>query len=90
MLESISLSEIVLFIVGTLFSVVGFFLRDLHSRLSRVEAGLQEHRVDTAQNLVNRSEIKILRDDIRGMLAPINVKIDSIENFLRDSSKSHH
>lgn len=87
MFDNINLSEIMIFIGGTSFSIIGFFLRDLHARLSRVETGLQEHRVDAAQNLVNRSEIHILRDDIRGMLSPINSKIESIENFLRDGRK---
>lgn len=83
MLDNISLSEIILFTIGTLFSVIGFFLKDLHGRLDKVETGLQNHRVEDAQNLASRNEIQILRDDIRGMLSPLHNKIDGLETFLR-------
>lgn len=85
MLEGLSLPQILFFAIGALFSVIAFFLRDLHSRLTACEKSLQDHRVEDAQNLVSRSEIQSLRDDIRGMLSPIHSKIDEIEKFLRDN-----
>ena len=88
MLESFSFPQVIFFIVGGLFSIIAFFLRDLHSRMTNVEKGLQDHRVEDAQNLVNRSELQGLRDDIRGMLSPIHSKISEIEKFLRDD-KNH-
>lgn len=85
MLEDISISEIILFVIGTLFSIIGFFLREQHGRLTKVETGLQDHRVEDAKNLVSRGELQTLKDDIRGMLSPIHVKIGEIEKFLRET-----
>lgn len=85
MLAELSLTEILLFVGGSLFSIIGFFLREQHGRLNKVEEGLQNHRVEDAQNLVSRQEISALRDDIRGMISPIHSKIENIENFLRDN-----
>lgn len=88
MLDNISLSEIILFVIGTLFSVIGFFLRDLHARLANVETGLQNHRVEDAKDLVPRVELlaltQTLRDDIRGMISPLNTKVENIDNYLRE------
>lgn len=72
------------YVLGGLFSIVAFFLRDLHARLTKVEEGLQNHRVEDAQDYIKRSEIQVLRDDIRGMLSPINSKIADIEKYLRE------
>ncbi len=88
MLENISWEGLLLFLVGTLFSIIGFFLRDLHRRLCGVETGLQDHRVEDAKNLVPRTEMQTLmvelKEDIRGMLSPIHQKVNSMEQHLRE------
>ena len=85
MLENIALQELV---ISTLFGVIAFFLRDLHRRLTQVEIGLHDHRVEDAKDLVPRVELlaltQTLRDDIRGMISPINTKVENIENYLRE------
>lgn len=88
MLDNIALQEL---IISTLFGVMAFFLRDLHRRLTQVEIELHDHRVEDAKDLVPRVELlaltQTLRDDIRGMISPINTKVENIENYLREKGK---
>lgn len=94
MLEDVSLSEIILFALATASSIIGFYIKELYTRLSTVEKSLQDHRVEDAKTLVPRIELQAfgqaLRDDIRGMISPLNNKVENIESYLRDSSKSNH
>lgn len=91
MLEGLSFPQVVFFVIGGLFSIIAFFLRDLHARLTKVENGLQDHRIEDAQSLVPRVELlaltQTLRDDIRGMIAPINTKVENIDSYLREGNK---
>ncbi len=87
MFENINVVEVVLFFLGTAFSVAGFYIKELYGRMNLVERDLNNHRVEAAKNLVPRTEMQALRDDVRGMLSPINAKLESIDNFLRETGK---
>lgn len=69
--------------VGTIFSIIGYYIKDAYTRmqdtnnkLEKIENELYEHKLKDAEQFVHRQEL-------REMMTPIINKLDSIESFLR-------
>lgn len=59
--------------------------------VNNLASKFQDHRVDSALTYPSRKEvddkITALKDDIRGMIAPVRTSLQNVENYLRDSKK---
>jgi len=88
----------VIYIVGIVCSIFGFYIKRLYEKVDQnttdikeVTNGLHDHRVEDASTYVSRQELDQrfhdLRDDIRGMIAPLNQQLQSMSNFLREHNK---
>ena len=83
-MEGVSIMEIVIFVLGSVMSIAGFYIRELYGRLDRITNKLQDHVVEDAKTYVTKAEVQTLKEDIKEILAPLNTKLDSLENYLRD------
>jgi hypothetical protein len=97
-MEELITDRYVLAIFGVVCSIIGFYLKRLYEKVDQhgvdikeVTTGLHNHRVEDASTYVSRQELDArfheLRDDIRGMISPLNAQLQSMSNFLREHNK---
>lgn len=80
----VSIMEIILFTLGSVMSIAGFYIRELYGRIDKMHTKLQDHIVEDAKTYVTKAEVQTLKEDIREIIAPLNAKLDSLENYLRE------
>lgn len=80
--------EIIIAVVGLIASGVVFYVKQLYKKISDIDTKLQKHLVEDAEKYVPRSELQEfanrIRLDVQAMVSPINDKLQSIEEYLRE------
>lgn len=90
MLTYAELITITLFILGTMSSIIGFYIKGLYGRVEALEQDMTNHRVEDAKEFVRKTDLQILKEDIKEIIAPLNSKMENIETHLRNGSKTSH
>ena len=88
--DGVPIIEVLLFVLGIVCSIVGYYVRDLYSRVKTMETDFANHRVEDVKQYVSREEIQNLKDDIKDFLAPMSTKLESIEEYLRSNKNNSH
>lgn len=81
------------------FGILGFYVRRLYANQDRnteeiktVKKDLADHRVEDARDFLSRKEFDArmfeLKNDIRGMISPLHTKMDTIDNYVREQTKT--
>lgn len=83
-MEIADILNVVLFILGGVASVAGFYIRGLYSRVDALEKDMVYHRVEDAKEFVRKSDMQILKEDIKELISPLSTKLGEIEKHLRN------
>lgn len=70
-MEISEILNVILFILGGVASVAGFYIRGLYGR------------VEDAKEFVRKTDMQILKEDIRELISPLSTKLGEIEKHLR-------
>lgn len=84
------LSNIDLYVLGTVVSIIGFYIRGLYSRVEALEKEMADHRVEDVKEYVRHRDLQILKEDIKEILAPLAAKMENIESHLRERRHTDH
>ena len=82
-MEISEILNVILFILGGVASVAGFYIRGLYGRVDALERDMVDHRVEDAKEFVSKTDMQILKEDIRELISPLSTKLGEIEKHLR-------
>lgn len=77
-----------------LFSIGSFYIKRLYNDMDALKKELTEHRLEDVEKFLPRSEMheyaERIRNDVQGIINPVNSKLQSIEEFLRNRRREDH
>ena len=83
--------EIIGGLLTLLTSIIGFYVKRAYTRMDEMQNELTKHRLEDVKEYVPRQELQAfaegIRRDLQSMVNPIHVKLQSIEESLRDKRK---
>lgn len=82
--------EIGLFVIGTFFTIIGWYLKQINENLTMIRKDFEEHRLEDAKTYATKSEVEALKKDILERLHPVGEQLRHIEEFLRKDVKLGH
>lgn len=72
--------EVVLWVFGLLIAIVGFFLSRIVKQLDRVVKNLDDHKLYSAQNYLDKIDFNRVMDKFEATLLRIENKLDKKED----------
>jgi len=84
---ALDLTEIFIFILSTVISIIGFYLRRIYEKMDFLEGEVNSHRLHDASYLATKDELKELKHDIKDFLSSVKEQLNNIENYLRQAQK---
>lgn len=77
-------NEWIMVILGILFSVVGYFLRETMDQLKDAKRDISDLKLRCSEN---KSQLEILKNDHTNKTEALNDKMDELKSVMRDLSK---